>query len=564
MRKNLIILLLAMAACTPKPVADLPADPDVILPPSWAFGIMYGGYTNQKESTQRVEDIIAHDYPIDAYWIDSWFWDCEHRGNGPKGYLDFVGDTVAFPNRPAMWKHMQDRHIKGGFWIWNCILRDGNEEVFDAFNQKGYFKKVYENDNPWHNRSTTLNMYETRESHPATLCGDIDFSNPEAAAYFKQCLKPLFDEGADFLKLDRSNGLADCKVMFEASQELGLETKGRGFLLAHTGNTGNSESKRYPGRWSDDTRSDWSMDSPTREFESWVPKTCLKENILKYTDPARESSRIPFMAQDLGGYVVGTGTQKPEEQLYLRWMEFAMFCPLVEVFSIENNITANLAYGYSNKADSLFRALSHMRMQLFPYVYSSAWQARMEGKPMVRTSAHNVFDYCFGDSFLIAPVYEKDSFTRTVTLPEGGWINYWTGERTAGGKTVTVQAAEETIPLFVREGSIIPMRDYSSSVETGNNDHLTLHLYPGADGSFTLYEDDGISNDYLEGLFSRTRMELVSNADGCKLTVLPKEGGYDGEKGARRITAVLHLGDRTVTKETRYNKKRGTEIVFSL
>lgn len=542
MRKNLALIFagLAAMACAGKAEPQpAPADPDVVLPPTWAFGVMYGGYTTQAESIACVDDIIGHDYPIDAWWIDSWFWDCKGRGNGPGGYLDFVGDTVSYPDRHAMWKYLEDRGIKGGFWIWNCILKEGNEEAFDAFDSRGYFSKVYENDNPWHNKSTTLNMYETRDGHPATPCGDIDFNNPEAVRYFKERMKPFFDEGADFLKLDRTSDLATIKAMYEASQELGLESKGRGFLLAHTGGTDNPESRRYPGRWSDDTRSDWAMDAPTREFDSWVPKTCLKENIEKFTDPRRHSSNIPFMAQDMGGYVVGNGTKVPEEQLYIRWMEFAFFCPMVEVFSIESNVTQNFAFNYSPLSDRLFHDYSHLRMELFPYIYSSAYQVRQDGKLMVRCTEDSVYDYHFGDEFLVAPVYVKDAVTREVSFPDGTWVDYWTGECHEGGSKAVVDAPLERIPLFVKAGSIVPARAYAPSVEAGSNDSLTLHLYPGADGSFTLYEDDGTAA-YLGGEFSSTLICLKDEGDRLVVDIAPRKGSYKGEPSRRKVSFEVH------------------------
>lgn len=118
-------------------------DTNVIIPPSWAFGILYGGYTDQSQTITRIEEIIKHDYPIDAYWIDSWFWSFRDGGKGPKKYIDFVADTESYSDRKGMWNFMEQHHIKGGFWTWDCIMKTGNEEAFEDFNSKGYFKNVY-------------------------------------------------------------------------------------------------------------------------------------------------------------------------------------------------------------------------------------------------------------------------------------------------------------------------------------------------------------------------------------------------------------------------------------
>ena len=88
------------------------ADTNIILPPSWAFGVLWGGYTNQQETIDRIEQIKKHQYPIDAYWIDSWFWSYMEKGRGPQKYIDFVADTVAFPNRPIMWDYLKKNKSK--------------------------------------------------------------------------------------------------------------------------------------------------------------------------------------------------------------------------------------------------------------------------------------------------------------------------------------------------------------------------------------------------------------------------------------------------------------------
>lgn len=113
-------------------------------------------------------------------------------------------------------------------------------------------------------------------------------------------MKPLMDEGADFIKLDRTSAIPVTRTMFEITQELGHETEGRGFILAHTGGMDSEEYKRYPAKWTDDTRMDWTVEEPTKDFHSWVPRVAFKENIAMFTDPDSRHSEVPFMTQDLG------------------------------------------------------------------------------------------------------------------------------------------------------------------------------------------------------------------------------------------------------------------------
>lgn len=517
------------------------ADTNVVLPPSWAFGMMYGAYTNQEQTIKRVDEIISHGYPIDAYWIDSWFWSHADQGKGPHKFMDFVADTVGYPNREAMWDYLQKYNIKGGFWAWDCIFKTGNEEAFEDFLSKGFFRNTYVESNPWHNNSTTTAMFQTEGGDKkGTLCGNIDFKNPEAVAYFKQKMKHFFDEGADFIKLDRTSAIPVCKVMFEMAQEFGKETKGRGFILSHTGGMETEEYKRYPGKWTDDTRSDWNIEKPTKNFNSWVPSIALKENIAMFTDPKyNRSCEIPFLTNDLGGFDMGI-TDKVDEELFIRWLQFSIFTPMVEVFAQPENYTANMAYNYSEKADSIFRKYTHWRMELFPYIYSYAHKVRLESKQMMRTIPGQTFEYMFGDEMFIAPIYEQGATTREVLLPEGKWVNYWNNDVLEGKKCHTINYEIDQIPLFIKEGSIIPMRNYARSIEQGTNDTLTLHIYPGVDSEFTLIEDDGTSNDYLKGIYAKTRISSKITGQGFKIIVDPVLGDYVGMSKKRTICLYIH------------------------
>jgi len=556
------------------------ADADVIIPPAWAFGVLYGGYTDQAGTIERIRDIQARDYPIDAYWIDSWFWSYGDKGAGPAGYLDFRGDTVSFPDRRVMWSWMEDNKIKGGVWIWDCILERGNEPVFRDFLDNGFFSGVYLNKNPWHNSGTTTAMFSEEEKNPGTLCGNIDFENPVAVSYVGSRLKPLFEEGADFIKLDRTDRISVCRAMYGFTADMGLETKGRGMILSHSRGTENNEYKRYPLKWTDDTRSDWTVDSPLVRFDPWVPGVALKENIAMYTDPNQSTSRIPFLTNDLGGFDMGK-VEKPDEELFIRWMQFSMFCPVTEVFSQPENPTSNLAWNYSPYADSLFREYSHMRMRLFPYLYSYAHISRLKGINMVRPLPGHIYEYMLGDELLIAPVCEKGAKTRTIDLPEGRWIDYWTGDLLEGGTRHVIEAPAERIPILVREGALIPERQYSSSIEKGSNDTLFLNVYPGSDCSFTLTEDDGVSNDYLRGGFATTEINGKKTSAGFDITINPVQGTYNGmpagrtwifkihspEKPAkvmingRKKAWAYHASDRETIIETgRINKSRETVV----
>ena len=518
------------------------ADPHVIIPSAWAFGVLYGGYTNQEETIETIKRIQAHDYPIDAYWIDSWFWSYEDKGKGPKKYIDFVADTILYPDREAMWGFMQQNNIKGGFWIWNCILQTGNEEAFTEFDSLGYFSKIYYETSTWHNHSTSTAMFQEGDGKKGTLCGDIDFKNPDAVRHFKQRMKHFFDEGADFIKLDRTTAIETVRTIFEMSQEFGRETQGRGFTLSHAGSPQGDEYKHYPAKWTSDTRSDWTVENPLKDFDSWVPRIAFKENIRLFTDTSKNSSKIPFLTNDTGGFDMGK-TDRVDEELYIRWVQFSAFNPIMEVFSQPENISGNLAFNYSAKADEVFKKYSHLRMELFPYIYSYALASRLEGENIIRPIKGFLYQYYFGKEFLVAPVYEQGASSVKVYFPEGTWVDFWSGEEIHGGQNLDVKAPIEQLPLFVKKGSLIPMRPYASSIETGTRDKIILHVFPGKDGKFSLLEDDGKSNEYLNGTYAVTDIEMtMRNKKSFIMKIHPAKGSYKGMPQQRRWQIVIHSG----------------------
>ena len=520
------------------------ADSTVILPPSWAFGYIYGAYTNQEQSVELINNIIDRDYPIDAFWIDSWIWDWKNEGEGPDKYLDFVGDTISYPNRKNLWSFMEEKNIKSGMWVWNCILQTGNEEVYHDFKTKGFFKNEFINTNSWHNGSRTTIMDGNSVKIDGTWCGDIDFENPEAVKYFKEQMSHFFDDGLDFLKLDRTTAIPVVKAIFELSQEKGKETKGRGFMLSHGSIDENDEYKKYPGKWTSDTRSDWTAFDHKRTFQPWIPKVGLKENIAMYTDLNKIYHKIPFLANDLGGFAVSEDGYVDEE-LYIRWLQFATFIPLTTPFSQPENKSRNIAFNISERADSLFVKFSHLKMKLFPYIYSYAHKSRIEGIYTIRPIKDDLYTYRFGENILVAPIYEEGAISRLVNFPkEDNWVNYWTGAEHNGGTNDTIQASINEIPLFVKKGAIIPMRAYSRSITAGTNDFLELHLYPGENGNFQLIEDDGTSNDYLKGIFAITDLEMEKLNDASfKLIINPVKGTYEGINETRKWQLFIHTNN---------------------
>jgi alpha-D-xyloside xylohydrolase len=193
-------------------------------------------------------------------------------------------------------------------------------------------------------------------------------------------------------------------------------------------------------------------------------------------------------------------------ELFVRWFQWGVFQPVMRAHGEREH---NEVWAYGKQAEPILSKYLRLRYQLIPYIYSLGYHTYQTGAPYTRAlfmdfpNDPNVAgigdEYMFGPAFLVAPVSDQGATSRKVYLPAGSdWYNYWTCERLKGGQTVTVSAPIDTIPLFVRAGSIIPMgSDVLSTAEPQSIARVLV--YPGADGEFTLYNDDGKTYAYEKG-----------------------------------------------------------------
>jgi alpha-D-xyloside xylohydrolase len=193
-------------------------------------------------------------------------------------------------------------------------------------------------------------------------------------------------------------------------------------------------------------------------------------------------------------------------ELYTRWFEYASFLP---VFRTHGSRRYNEVWSYGKQAEPILEKYLMMRYELLPYIYSLGYQTYKTGAPFMRAlfmdfpTDPNVSDlrdeYMFGPAFLVAPVTVQGATSRKVYLPAGSdWYNYWTRERIKGGQTITVNAPIDTLPLFVRAGSIVPLGSYIESTAQPQK-IVKVSIYPGADADFTLFDDDGTTYAYEKG-----------------------------------------------------------------
>jgi alpha-glucosidase/alpha-D-xyloside xylohydrolase len=270
-------------------------------------------------------------------------------------------------------------------------------------------------------------------------------------------------------------------------------------------------------------------------------------------------SGFPYWGTDIGGF---NPTEEYTAELHVRWFQFGAFCPSFRAHGRHWHL--KLPWGWyqgdggpqesrdwqpapeeldSPWVEPILKKYLELRYRLMPYLYTAVEEATRTGLPIMRALwLHDPDDpaavargdeYLWGPDLLVAPVVEKGATSRSLYLPRGLWYDYWTEELLEGGREMSRPVDLETMPLYVRAGSVIPLGPVREWTDQEVGEPVTLVVYPGADGVSTLYEDDGISFDYRDGAFSRIAMEW--HEAGRTLALRLEPGSRMLEPGSRRF-----------------------------
>jgi len=290
-------------------------------------------------------------------------------------------------------------------------------------------------------------------------------------------------------------------------------------------------------------------------------------------------SLSPYWGSDIGGFFPDS---ELTGELYARWYQFGAFCPsfrahgktwwtrlpwgwgLHTMGPLENGPNEPLVSSLNNSAiEGICQKYDDLRYQLLSYNYTLAWQARSRGLPLMRamwlefpsdTKAKSIGDqFMWGSEMLIAPVYKKGAESRDVYLPKGLWYDWWNNKKLNGGQTIIRNVNLSIMPIYVRAGSIIPFDPVRQYTGQKVDKPLMIKVFRGADGQYTLYEDDGYSQKYLKGMATWTGFKW-HNSDET-LTVKPKPPkGYTNHNTTKRVLNIELLPDE-ITKTVYYTGK---------
>jgi alpha-glucosidase (family GH31 glycosyl hydrolase) len=497
-------------------------------------------YATLKVGDKTIFDNIVQDW---FYWPeDQW------------GSHDF--DAKRFPDPKGMVDevHKNNAHIM--FSIWGKFY--ANTDNYKEFEKKGYMwtQNVKNGTKDWVGPGYLNSHYspynqEARDIYYRQLKDKLiplgidawwmdntepDVNSNERIEDFAKLITPTqMGPGAI---VHNAYALMNTKAMYDGLKVDQPDT--RQFILTRSGFAG--VQRNASAVWSGDIVGTWAnfhdqISAGVQMSMSGIPN--WTHDIGGYAQETR------FQGTDVGGLqenrsAGGTGTAadlKEWRELNQRWFQFGAFSPLFRSHGegVKREISEISPAGSDMRANMV--SYLELRYRLMPYIYATASDIYYNSGTIMRgfamdfpndAKAKNVNDaYMFGKAFLVAPVTTYEARSRDVYLPAGaGWYNYYTGERFDGGVSITVKAPLDQIPLFVKAGSVVPVGPVTQYVDEKPDAPITLNVYTGADGSFSFYEDDGVSNGYVRGEFSR--IPLSYNDKTGELTIGARSGSYKG------------------------------------
>lgn len=535
--------------------------------PKWAMGFWQSRerYKTQDELLSAVKEYRKRNIPLDNIVLDWSYWPQNAWGSH-----DF--DLARFPDAKGMIDsvHAMDAHIMISVWPKFYYTTDN----YKAFDKEGwmYRRAVQDSIKDWIAAGYIGSFYDA-------------YSEGARKLFWKQMSEKLYSKGIDAWWMDASepdilsnasmqyrkelstptalgssteyfNAYALVNAMAIYDGQRGENPDSRVFLLTRSGFAG---LQRY-------STATWSGDIGTR----WED---MKSQISAGLNFAM--SGIPYWTMDIGGFCVekryeqakeGSEDLKEWRELNTRWFQFGAFCPL---FRSHGQYPYREIYNIAPEGHPAYNSMVHytkLRYRLMPYIYSLAGMTYFNDYTIMRAlvmdftsdvKTHNIGDqYMFGPDLMVAPVYKYKETSRDVYFPNGAnWYNFDTREYIQGNQSKHVSAPYERLPLFVREGAILPMgKDIQSTKESQND--ILLQIYTGTDGEFTLYEDEATNYNYEKGKYSTIKINY--NEKTKTVTINDVQGKFEGMPTSRKfdIEWISKDGQKHPVKTVTYTGKK--------
>ncbi|TGV02811.1 glycoside hydrolase family 31 protein [Flavivirga rizhaonensis] len=489
---------------------------EVPMLPKWALGYIQSRnrYKDREELMGVVKKQRKKGIPLDAIILDYLHW-------GDRGFGSMIFDETDFPDAEGMINELHENY--------NCKLI---VSVWPSFHPSTENWKLFKKDN----FLLDLDMGNFGTIH--------DAFNPKAGQlYYDLVKKNYLDKGVDAIWYD-STEAGDVDRLEKAQSYMGpiakrlnlysyfdmkniyerqiQSAKNRIVILTRSAFLG--QQKFGSIVWSGDIGTDFKT---LREQVPTGLNFCM--------------TGIPYWNTDIGGYLGGDPKDPKYQEVFTRWFQYGTFTPFFRAHGrrvpSDTRSGENEIWSYGADKEKILTDYINLRYRLLPYIYTLSHKVSAEGYTMMRALAfdfmadekvHEISDqFMFGDDILVCPVLEAGAIKRAVYLPKGTkWFNFWTNESYNGGQTIEANAPIETIPLFVKAGSILPMGEAIQYASEKNNDILDLMIYGDEDATFTIYEDENDNYNYKEGKFSQ--IPLTYTAKDKTLTIGALNGGFNG------------------------------------
>ncbi|HEY4931983.1 MAG TPA: glycoside hydrolase family 31 protein [Terriglobales bacterium] len=496
--------------------------------PLWAYGFWQSRlqYNTQQEMLDVAAKYRELKIPLDNLVVDfGWMVRL--------GSHQFITD---FPDPAAMFSKLRDMHVHTMISVWPLYTPPSSN--FEEMLRNNYF--------------VTGGRTQLPSYYPGSRLFDA-FNGEARKTFWRQMKTGLYDKGVEAWWLDSSEpldfyGEEQGPMLEGAHTALGsgtryanlyplMETqavyegqrattdKQRVFILTRSAFLG--QQRNAATSWSGDIAPDFAT------LRRQIPAG------LNYS-----MSGLPYWTTDIGGFQGGDPSDPDYQEVYVRWFQYGAFCPIFRTHGVRK---ANELWSYGPRAQEILTSYDKLRYRLLPYIYSLAWKVTSEDYspmrglvmdfPADRKALEIADQFMFGPAVLVNPVTEAGAISRSVYLPAGTtWYDFWTGASLKGGQTVVAAAPLETMPLYVRAGSIVPMGpelQYSSQKPANP---IELRIYRGANGEFTLYADDDETYAYEKGEHATV---LLTWTDATQtLTIGSRSGSYPGMLKQRSFAVV--------------------------
>jgi len=533
------------------------------LPSLWSLGYHQCRWSYYPESRVR---LLANTFrekqvPCDGLWLDIHYME---------NYTPFTWNPQRFPDPQKM---ISDLRAQGFHLI---TILDGHPPALKGYAPYesgmvgGYFVKnpdgtVYEGA-VWPSQAGT---------HPMSVFPD--FSNPAAREWWGNLYKSLLDVGVAGIWNDMDepsvfnmpNGTMPSDVVFDnegqpaTSLEMHntfgqlmsrstfeglsrLQPDKRAFVLTRSSFAGG---QRYAAVWTGDATADWSS---------------LRQSVSMLLGLG--VSGFPFVGSDIGGF-----GRMPSAELCTRWLQAAVFNPFMRMHTAIDNPDKEPWY-YGPHYLAINKRAIELRYELLPYIYNTMQQAAETGLPALRPlfldfpddehTANIDDEFLFGPDLLVAPVLWEGVSQRSVYLPTGDWFDYWTGQHYSGNSTITIPVTIDSIPIFVRGGGFIFRQPVVQNTGEMPGNPLRVLIAPAAESESSLYEDDGATLAYRNGVFMKRTFHQIRDVRSLTIAVSAPDGAYRPAKRDLILETWIDQRPRSISVEFVKDAKNGEPLPY--